>query len=138
MKFFFLTAVIVLLVILFSAFDSRRYRRRIDKVFEGRESLTPEGFYEAFYKDKLIPECIVLGVIKILEDNLDADLSRLHVEDDFSKNLSFILEFDSLANVEIVMALEKRFSIKIENNEAERANTVGDIIELVASKLSNA
>ncbi len=75
---------------------------------------------------------------KILEDELDADLSRLSVEDDFSQNLSFFWAYDSMADVEIVTRLEEEFRIKITDAEAGRTHTVEDIVNLVWNKLSPA
>jgi acyl carrier protein len=110
----------------------------IAAAFDGRESLSPEAFYDKFYRDKEVPVEVVLGVKKILEEHLDADLSKLSANDDFTKNLNFFWEFDSMANVEIVIALEEDFGIKIEDPEAEKTCTVDDIIMLVTGKLNNA
>ena len=72
---------------------------------------------------------------KILEEQLDADMSRLRAEDDFSKNLSFFWDFDSMANVEIVLAIEKHFQIKIADPEAEKIHTVSELVRLVSNKV---
>ena len=40
-----------------------------------------------------------------------------------------------MADVEIVVSLEKEFDIKIEDKEAERAHTVRDIVNLVWGKV---
>lgn len=80
---------------------------------------------------------MVVGVGTILEEQLSADLSRLRDTDDLSKNLAFFWDFDSLADVEIVCALEERFGIKISDEEAERTKTVADIVHLVQTKLTN-
>jgi acyl carrier protein len=64
-------------------------------------------------------------------------MSCLHDEDDFSKNLNFFWEFDSLADVEIISALEKKFGVNITDEEAENAHTVNDIVNLVARKVNH-
>ena len=64
------------------------------------------------------------------------DLSRLQSSDDFSTNLSFLWDFDSLANVEIVSSLENRFGIKISDEEAVAAHTVADLVALVSGKVA--
>ncbi len=107
----------------------------IEAAFDGRQASSPQEFYDKYYKTKNIPAEIVLGVKKILEKHLDVDLSRLKCSDNFLENLSFFWNFDSMANVEIVIALEKSFDIKIEDSEAEKAKTVDDIIMVVAGKL---
>ncbi len=76
-----------------------------------------------------------MGVKKLLEEQLDADLSRMVDSDDFSKNLSFFWNFDSMADVEVVCALEQKFKIKITDEEATNAQTVREIIELVWRKV---
>lgn len=62
-------------------------------------------------------------------------MSRLHVEDDFSKNLSFFWDFDSLASAEILIAIEEHFQIKIADSEAEKTRTVYELVRLVSDKI---
>jgi acyl carrier protein len=126
--------VIAVLVVTWSRYESLQRSKRIDAAFTGRESLAPEEFYDRYFKAKGIPRNIVEGVKTVLETQLSADLSRLSDVDDFSKNLNFFWEFDSMADVEIVCALEEHFGIKISDSEAQSACTVDDIISLVAVK----
>ncbi|WP_426172133.1 acyl carrier protein [Pseudoduganella sp. R-34] len=114
--------------------DAWRRRRRIERAFQGRESLTPETFYETYFLKKGFPLSVVAGVRDVLETQLSADLSRLVDTDDFSKNLSFFWSFDSMADVEVVCALEERFHIEISDDEALNAHTVEDIVSLVHKK----
>ena len=44
---------------------------------------------------------VVDDVRKVLELHLNADLSRLHAEDDFSKNLKFFFDRESMVDVEM-------------------------------------
>jgi acyl carrier protein len=46
------------------------------------------------------------------------------------------LEVDSLGVVELLMALEDEFGVKIPDEEAESISTVGQAIDLVESKLA--
>lgn len=117
--------------------DSLRRAKKIEAAFAGRKALAPEAFYEAHFKSHGVPLAVVVGVRTILEEQLSADLSRLRDTDDFSKNLAFFWDFDSLADVEIVCALEERFGIKISDQEAERTKTVADIVHLVQTKLAS-
>ena len=118
--------------------EDKKRKNKILSVFGGRDELTPIEFYEKYYRENGIPEEIVLGVRKILEEQLGEDLSRLSSEDDFSQNLQFFFEFDSMVDVEIIIELEKYFNIKIEDTEAEKTCTVNDIIMLVTNKVKNA
>lgn len=129
-----ITGAVVLIAALV-AFEAWRKTRKIEAAFSGRPSLTTEQFYEAYFKEKGVPLHVAAGVRSILEEELSADMSRLVDTDDFSKNLNFFWAFDSMADVSIVCALEKRFGIKISDTEVERAHSVADIIALVQSKL---
>ncbi|MSP27654.1 MAG: acyl carrier protein [Methylococcales bacterium] len=109
--------------------------KKLATVFAGRESLSIDEFYQRYYGATDIPYSVVAGIINILAEQLDADMSRLSMNDDFSKNLNFFWDYDSMANVEIIYALEKEFNIKILDEEAEKTETVNDIINLVISKM---
>jgi len=129
---------IVLLGYALIRYEGMQRQKKIEIAFKDRESLSPDAFFEKYYGSKDIPDGIVKGVRKILEEQLDADLSQLSSIDDFSENLSFFWDYDSMADVEIVMALEEVFGIKIEDSEAGKASTVNDIIMLVFNKVKNA
>lgn len=74
---------------------------------------------------------------EILEEVLDADLSRLTAEDDFSKNLNFFWQEDSLADVEMFEKIEEEFGIKIEQSDFEAIETtsVNNIVNIVWRKV---
>ncbi|TGL24235.1 hypothetical protein EHQ46_03705 [Leptospira yanagawae] len=99
--------------------------------------LDAKSFYENYFKSLNIPEEVVIDVKEILERYLDADLSRISDEDDFSKNLSFFWKFDSMADVEIILAIESKFNIKIENNEALNTTKLKDLVILVWKKIQD-
>ncbi|NQZ53669.1 MAG: hypothetical protein HRT93_05370 [Piscirickettsiaceae bacterium] len=134
--FLIISAGIITLLFFVKA-ESIQKEKAIENAFSGRESHSSEEFYNKFFKENNIPEHIIHGVKEILEEQLDADLSRLIDEDDFSKNLNFFWEFDSMADVEVIIALEDKFNIQIEDSEAEQTLTVRDIVNLVWNKLHN-
>lgn len=117
--------------------ESRAKEKKIKEAFTGRESLTPDGFYDRYCLGIGVAPEVVFGIRKILEEQLGADMSRLRAEDDFSKNLSFFWDFDSMANVEIVLALEEHFQIKIADPEAEKTHTVSELVQLVSGKVGH-
>jgi acyl carrier protein len=132
---------IIIFLIISALYLREVYRskpKRLEQAFEGREELSVESFYQKYFIDSGIDIKIINEVRDILEKQFDADFSRLSAEDDLSENLSFLWSFDSMADVEIVIELEKRFGITIEDKEAEDAKTVRDIIMLVSNKLANA
>jgi acyl carrier protein len=70
-----------------------------------------------------------LEVVLVSELGLDEDKIRedAHFEED--------LDVDSLGVVELLMALEDEFEVKIPDEEAESIVTVGQAIDLVHQKL---
>jgi len=70
-------------------------------------------------------------VMDILAEELGVELSEIklgsHLQDD--------LGADSLAVVEVVMAFEDEFDIKIPEEDTEKLLTVKDIIEYIESKV---
>jgi acyl carrier protein len=71
---------------------------------------------------------------KIVSRQLGVDVSEIHLSSSFIKDLGG----DSLDTVEMVLELEDRFSIEIEEEVAEKIETVQQAIELVASMLKQA
>lgn len=134
------TALLVILFVSIAALagfaGSWRKRRLIENAFRGRTPLSLESFHESCFRTQGIPYEVVAGVRQVLEEQLGVDLSRLQGSDDFSTNLGFFWEFDSLANVEIVHSLEARFDIHISDDEAVAAHTVSDLVSLVHSKVA--
>ena len=115
--------------------EAAEKRQKIEEVFADRPQQSFSDFYTTFFKTSGVPEEVVVGVRKVLEEQLDADLTRLVDSDDFSKNLSFFWDFDSMADVEVVCALEQEFKIKISDKDAENSQTVKEIVELVWAKV---
>jgi acyl carrier protein len=56
-------------------------------------------------------------------------------EEDVKPEASFVndLGADSLDLVELIMAMEEEFDIKIEDEEAEKIKTVQDVIDFIAN-----
>lgn len=71
-------------------------------------------------------------LIKLISDELEIPRDKITLEATFGDDL----EVDSLGVVEMLMALEDEFGIEIPDEEAEEIKTVGEAIDLVASKLS--
>lgn len=70
---------------------------------------------------------------QVLVDELGLDESKITPEASFEEDL----EVDSLGVVELLMALEDEFGVKIPDEEAENIHTVGQAVDLVHSKLSS-
>ena len=127
---------LALLALGFVQHERTQKRRRLEQGFAAREKLGGSMFHERYFARQGIPSDVVAGVRDVLESALGADLSSLKDSDDLSRNLSFFWEFDSMADVEIVMALEQRFGIRIADSEAQRTTTIRQLVELVHAKTS--
>lgn len=112
----------------------RAKEKMVQAAFFGREPLTPEMFYERYFLGLGVAREVVVGIRSILEEQLGADMSCLRAEDDFSRNLSFFWDFDSMASVEVVLAIEEHFRIDIADAEVESTYTVLDLVYLVSRK----
>ncbi len=106
----------------------------LDEFFKGRESLDDDEFYIKYFQDQGIQKEIPIKVRKIFEEQFEADFSRISDKDDFSEDMKFIWGYDSMVDVEIVMALEDEFGIKISDNEAENLKSIHDIVMCICSK----
>ena len=69
-------------------------------------------------------------VIGIVSDQLDSP------KDEISRSSSFVddLKADSLDVVELVMALEDEFDLKIPDEDYDKIGTVGEVIEYIEPK----
>jgi len=67
----------------------------------------------------------------LLVDELGVEADRITMEAKFEEDL----EIDSLGVVELLMALEDNFDVKIPDEEAEKIGNVGQAVDLVIAKL---
>ncbi len=65
---------------------------------------------------------------KIIVDKLGVDESEVTSEASFTNDLGA----DSLDTVELIMEFEKEFDISIPDEEAEKIQTVGEVIDYLA------
>ncbi|MEM7158404.1 MAG: acyl carrier protein [Myxococcota bacterium] len=66
-------------------------------------------------------------VKEIVADQLDVKLDEVEA----SKSFTDDLQADSLAIVELVLALEEKFDVKIPDDEVDKIKTVGDAITYI-------
>lgn len=66
-------------------------------------------------------------VIEIFQDILDTNKGTINLE----STSSDIDEWDSVATVNIIVALEKEFSVKFKLEDIQSLKTVKDFVELV-------
>ena len=68
----------------------------------------------------------------VLVSELGLDAEKINTAANFEQDL----DVDSLGVVELLMAMEDEFGVKIPDDEAEHIHTVGEAIELVHTKLN--
>lgn len=69
-------------------------------------------------------------VKEITAEQLDVDESAITMEASFINDL----EADSLALVQLMMALEEEFDLEIPDEDAEEISTVGDAVNYINTK----
>lgn len=74
---------------------------------------------------------ITAKVAELMEDVFDLD--ELTYAD--SLTAADIEEWDSLSNIRFVVAVEKMFGIRFSNSEISALENVGQMVDLIASKL---
>jgi acyl carrier protein len=72
-------------------------------------------------------------LVSVLVSELGLDATKINDEAHFEEDL----DVDSLGVVELLMALEDEFDVKIPDDEAESIMTVGQAIDLVHGKLAS-
>jgi acyl carrier protein len=75
-------------------------------------------------------EDVVETMKEVLASELNVDLEKVSVDARFKEDL----DADSLELVEVVMALEERFGIEIQDDEVAGLKTVGEAVDLVLAK----
>jgi len=76
-------------------------------------------------------DVIVQRMTGVLVSELGLDESKINEEARFEEDL----DVDSLGVVELLMALEDEFEVKIPDEDAESIMTVGQAVDLVHTKL---
>lgn len=67
---------------------------------------------------------------EIICEQLKAKPEEVKLETSFIDDLGA----DSLDSIELVMALEEKFSIEIPDEDSEKMNMVGDVVKYIAAK----
>jgi len=106
-------------------------KRIARRCLAGRPRRSSLEFGKEFYPDR----AVVAGAVRdILAEHLPVDLSQIEPSDEPVRDLRMDA-LDSMAVVELVIALEEHFRIKIEDADGERMRTLDDVIRYVIAKL---
>ena len=78
-----------------------------------------------------------IEIRQILVELLEADTGEKFPDLADSKNLREELGLDSVDVVSIVSQIERRFRMRLTHQELEKLVTVGDVLDLLETKLAN-
>lgn len=74
-------------------------------------------------------EEIVAGLAEILNEVAGVDVASVSEEKSFTEDL----DVDSLSMVEVVVAAEERFGVKIPDDQVQNLKTVGDAVTYIST-----
>lgn len=72
---------------------------------------------------------IITRVINVVSEQLSVDSSEIRADSSFVDDLGA----DSLDQVELIMAMEEEFDIKIDDNAAQKIKTVQNAVDFINS-----
>ena len=113
---------------------------RADEVEDLKEYLEPypKGTYEALesFRAEQKPEQLKTFLLKVLEYNVEEEVLPQLENPSPDLKINDDLGIDSLATLEIIMAVEECLpSLEIDNKEFTGIHTIGDLNEFLRSKL---
>ncbi len=109
-------------------------KRRLRAMLASREPVPSSEFGSRYYTDPTKSE-IATFIVRKIEILTGYDFAGALPSDRLTKDLH-LEDLDSTVLVEIVVEVEQRFEIGIENGEASRIKTIDDFVEVVYSKLA--
>lgn len=74
-------------------------------------------------------------ILKILQDIFMVELENNSIVLTYDSTAMDIEEWDSLAHIQLMAAIEKHFKIRFKTEELLNFKNVGEIVELLAKKL---
>lgn len=75
---------------------------------------------------------LLADVQEIFRDVFDEDELQIH----FATNAKDIEEWDSLAQIRLTVAIEKRYNIKFAFGELQNLNNVGEMLDVILEKIA--
>jgi hypothetical protein len=135
MNFWIWLIIGVSVLAIFPILGARQHKREIEKAFGGRVPLDEGEFYARYFAADGVPMFVVLGVRRILEDELGIDLSRLHPEDGFMTDLIFFFEDEEWSIIDITEGCREEFGIEITRAEAVRMTNFRLMVQMVWEKI---
>jgi acyl carrier protein len=110
-------------------------RRLAEKRLATRPQLTPGRFGQTYFGEQEARARLAGEVREILSHHVPYSLDGLQPADQFIAHLRMD-ELDSMATVEVVLELEKRYAIEIPDSDAEALHTVGELVDYLDRRLN--
>jgi acyl carrier protein len=116
--------------------ESAQKQKKLDRLFAGREPLDDQQLWQRYFQQYSVAPETVAKIRHIFSELLEVDFSRIRDTDDFTKELAFFWDFDSLVDVQLVQSLEDEFGIAITDAEAKEMKTLKAIVLAVHAKIT--
>ncbi len=118
-------------------FDSdKKDKLKLAELFSNRAVRSDEDYDRTFFKNSSIDKDVVTQVRRVFIEQLGENYDLLEPDDDWTADYLVIWNLDSFGYVELMMALEEEFEIKISDAEAAEMRSLRDITEMVSAKLA--
>lgn len=114
---------------------STRDDQSLDRIFAGRSLLSDDEFYQRYFPDGSVSKEVALGIRASFIEHVPLDMRRLAPDDNFGRELQFVWLHDSLADVELILDVEKKFDVSISEQEGRETLTMGALMRLVDCKV---
>jgi acyl carrier protein len=131
---YFAVGIFVAAFVCFSSINATKNKERIEAHFSSRPVLSDGEFGSNYFPAGQVE--IATRLRKILAKHVGIDLSRMNPTDRFIEDL-LMDDFDSMATVEFVIAIEKEFEIKIPDSVAEKLTTFQNLVDYVAEAVKS-
>ncbi|MEA2414210.1 MAG: hypothetical protein QOI58_867 [Thermoanaerobaculia bacterium] len=118
------------------AVQQRSMKRRLRSTLAAREPIPAADFGSRNYPDTARAE-IAPFIAQTIEEITGYDFTGALPSDRWTDDLH-LDQLDALVSVEIIQEVERQFGIAISSAEATQVKTLGDFVEVVASKTLNA
>jgi len=98
-------------------------------------AFAPAVTYQRYFPDGSVSKEVAVGIRAAFIEHVPLDMRRLAPEDSFGRELQLVWSHDSLADVELILDVEKRFDVSISHQECRETLTMGALIRLVDRKV---
>lgn len=134
LDWYWAVAIFTPALLCFSHIQTKHKKQLFEEHFRGRPTLDEGEFGRHYFSPE---KAEIAGRLReILADYVGIDLSRMNPSDRFIEDLR-MEDFDSMATVEFIIAIEKEFEIEIPNSVVEKMTTFQSVVDYVTEAVKN-